>query len=562
MLLAASLNGLHAPESNASDSPPEPDCITVSFSEDDPATRTVVDGYSCSGSVVIPNGVTSIGNYAFQGAAGLTSISIPNSVKSIGTSAFRNASSLNTVTFEDGSLLETIGQEAFLGNLALTRIVIPKTVNSIGAYAFLGADSLLSVSFEEDSELLEIPYQAFKQATLLNDLKLPQNLQFIKAAAFENAISLSSILIPASVIEIEEYAFYGATSLRNVRFLGSPPVIRTGAFSALVDPDAKALVNRSQFESFTAATIDQSPNWSELTVEVFTFPSGDTTCLVKTTSIIVNGVDCVGPITISNTMTSLQDNSFFSAESLTSITLPSTLTSIGARAFESATSLSLIRLMGAAPSVGVDAFLNVAIDTIARIDQVHQSSYVLVDGLWNGLVLDVIIPPVSNTITSVNTALDREIERLREAEKKLARANLVTLARGSAPLTLDLFNQASISGVTAKNFAGVAAEITELPIDRRSQIDEILKIARKFEVVDKVASSDRIYSSMLQEVGLISQDSNHKAALTAVLRKLPSSERSSYLAIKQAIDAQMAEIQTRKTRLSEVVAQIAARRKG
>jgi hypothetical protein len=87
-------------------------------------------------------------------------------------------------------------------------------------------------------------------------------------------------------------------------------------------------------------------------------------------------------------------------------------------------------------------------------------------------------------------------------------------------------------------------------------------VARKFEVVDKVASNQQIYASMLQEVGLISQDSKHKAAITSAIRKLPASERSSYIAIQQAINIQMAEIQSRKDRFATVLAAIASRRAG
>ena len=579
-VLSTSLIGFNTPQSNASDPPAEPDCFTVNVSGENSETRTVIDGYSCTGSVVIPSGVTSIGNSAFQGAAGLTDITIPSSVTSIGDSAFQGTTSLASISLPNS--VTSIGSNAFQDATALTSITIPNGVTEIADWTFFRATSLTFVGIP--STVTSIGSRAFRGATALASITIPNSVTSIGTSAFEDASALTGIIIPNGVTEIGAYTFYratslthaeipssvtsigihaflGATALSSVRFLGAPPTLSTEVFH-LVDPDAKALVNRSKLESFTAADDYPLDEWAGLTLEVYTFPTGDLSCLEKVSTSIFSGVDCVGPITIPNTTTSLQDNSFFNAESLTSITLPSTLTSIGARAFESATSLSLVRLMGAAPSVGVDAFLNVASGITARIDQVHQSSYVLVDGLWNGLVLEVIIPPVSNTTTSGSTALDREIERLREAEKKLARDNLVTLVKESAPLTLDLFNQASISGVTAKNFAGVAAEIAELPIDRRSQIDEILKVARKFEVVDKVASSDRIYSSMLQEVGLISQDSKHKAALTAALRKLPASERTSYLAIKQAIDAQMAEIQTRKTRLSEVVAQIAARRKG
>ena len=578
LIFSASIIGFSTPQSIASSPPFESGdiaCLTITES-------VVTSGSDCNGSISIPEGVTDIGDSAFYFANSLTSIFIPEGVRTIGSSAFQSASALASISIPNSVI--SIGHSAFRGTTLLETIRIPNGVTEIADLTFYEATSLQSV--EIPNTVTSIGFRAFYKTLALASITLPNSITTIEGQAFEEARALTSIVIPKGVTLIRSFTFYRASaltyveipssvttidsqafldmeSLQTIRLLGLPPTTGMEAFH-LLDANAKALINRSKWESFTASDnyLSVSNKWAGLTLEVYTFPTGDLSCLEKVSTSILSGVDCVGPITIPNNTSSLQDNAFSNAESLTSITLPSTLTSIGARAFESATSLSLVRLLGAAPTVGTDAFLNIASGSIARIDQVHQSSYVLVDGLWNWLVLEVIIPPVSNTTASGNAALDREIERLREAEKKLARTNLVTLAKGSAPLTLDLFSQASISGVTAKNFPGVAAEIAELPIDRRSQIDEILKIARKFEVVDKVASSDRIYSSMLQEVGLISQDSKHKAALTAALRKLPASERTSYLAIKQAIDAQMAEIQSRKTRLSEVVAQIAARRKG
>ena len=60
-----------------------------------------IGGEEVEGDLVIPNGVTSISNYAFDGCTGLTSVTIPDSVTSIGNNAFRDCSSLTSVTFEN-----------------------------------------------------------------------------------------------------------------------------------------------------------------------------------------------------------------------------------------------------------------------------------------------------------------------------------------------------------------------------------------------------------------------------------------------------------------------------
>ena len=109
----------------------------------------------------------------------------------------------------------------------------------------------------------------------------------------------------------------------------------------------------------------------------------------------------------------------------------------------------------------------------------------------------------------------------------------------------------------------VQAEIAAVPEASRSELAPILKIARKYEVVGMVAS-DRVtavYSNSLIEIGLIPADSKHKAALTEAIKQLPVSERSSYGAIKEALDAEMREIKVRKDRLAAVLARIASRGK-
>jgi uncharacterized phage protein gp47/JayE len=118
-----------------------------------------------------------------------------------------------------------------------------------------------------------------------------------------------------------------------------------------------------------------------------------------------------------------------------------------------------------------------------------------------------------------------------------------------------MFSKAEISGVTEANIAAVQAEIAALPQTSRADLSQVLKIARKYEVVGKIASDQfaSVHSDSLIEIGLIPEDSQNKAAITAAIKKLPLSDRSSYAVIKKAIDAEIAEIQTRKDRLAKVI---------
>ena len=199
----------------------------------------VSSGTSCAGAVVIPAGVTSIGDSAFQSATALTSITIPASVTSIGANAFRNATALTSITFATGSTLTSIGANAFYGTTALTSITIPASVTSIGTSAFQSATALTSVTFAAGSTLASIGANAFALAT-----------------------SLTSITIPASVTSIGANAFHSATSLTSVYFLGDAPTAGSSAFTN-VAAGAKAYI-----ETGATGFGSAGDNWNGLVVEV------------------------------------------------------------------------------------------------------------------------------------------------------------------------------------------------------------------------------------------------------------------------------------------------------
>ncbi len=95
-------------------------------------------------SIVVKDGVTSIGQYAFAGCTGLTSVTIPNSVTKIGGYAFYGCTGLTSVTI--GNSVTSIEDATFYDCSGLTSVTIPNSVTKIGEYAFSGCTRLTSVT--------------------------------------------------------------------------------------------------------------------------------------------------------------------------------------------------------------------------------------------------------------------------------------------------------------------------------------------------------------------------------------------------------------------------------
>ena len=203
--------------------------------------------------IVIEDGVTSIGDYAFWNCTGLTSISIPNNVTSIGSSAFESCSQLASI--EIPSSVTSIGDYAFSGCSGLTSVNIPEDVTSIGERVFMNCSQLASI--EIPKSVTSIGKYAFSGCSGLTSITILGGVTSIGDFAFSSCSQLASIEIPSSVTSIGNSAFWNCTGLTSITIPNRVTSIGNFAFrycrslASITIPDSVTSIGVVAFDSCT-----------------------------------------------------------------------------------------------------------------------------------------------------------------------------------------------------------------------------------------------------------------------------------------------------------------------
>lgn len=195
-------------------------------------------------SIVLREGVTRIGDYAFYDCTELKSVEIPEGVTQIGESAFACCQSLEAVTIP-GSVTE-IGEGAFESCCDLLVLELTSGLKRVGAFAFSECFSLRALDLPDTVERIE--RSAFT-GTALQELVIPSNVQEIGDNAFNGCIRLSSLTLSEGIRVIEEMAFSNCSDLTEVLIPASVERLGDGVFAdclamtqIAVDPDSEHFV--------------------------------------------------------------------------------------------------------------------------------------------------------------------------------------------------------------------------------------------------------------------------------------------------------------------------------
>ena len=254
-------------------------------------------------SVILPDSITKICDYAFYGCLNMKTVNIPDSVTEIGENAFCLCEKLESINIPDG--ITVIREETFSCCKSLEIVCIPETVTEIGERAFSSCEKLKTVNIPDT--ITEISKQAFRDCLQLNSITIPDSVTKIGYEAFK-CCGFKEIQIPESVTYIDDRAFADS------------------ALESIDVPDTVKHMGKCVFQS------------SHL--KSFTVPK----CMTELQDGEFFYCRYLQEINIHENVTSIGNNAFEECYSIKSIVIPDSVTSIGDNVFKKCYALESVKL--------------------------------------------------------------------------------------------------------------------------------------------------------------------------------------------------------------------------
>ena len=376
--------------------------LTLKKYAGDAASVTIPDGVTIVGdsafnentsltAVVLPDSVVTIGANAFQSCTGLTKaelssklekianyafdyckalkeIQIPETVTEIDIGAFQYCAGLTELTLPEG--LQTIGESAFVGCSGLTRLAIPDGVQSVGINAFHSTNAQLccSMGSRAAEALSRVGYDFYTETWKLR-YTFDSDKQVNGLCAERYLGSDAAVTLPEGTTLIGGSAFKDCAFITSVTLPEKLLSIGNYAFSGctglteIVIPDSVTTIGSYAFSGCTGLTEIVIPD-SVTTIGSYAF-SG---CTGLTEIVIPDSVTAIGNYAFSGCtgltrvvlpagLTAIPDCCFNNCEKLPGIAIPETVTSIGSCAFRYCSALTAITLPQGLQTLGANAFL-------------------------------------------------------------------------------------------------------------------------------------------------------------------------------------------------------------
>ena len=310
-------------------------------------------------SLILPESLTSIGNWTFCGMSKLGRIVIPNAVTTIGEYTFADDSALESAKLSTSCAWLQQGLFSECGKLQA--ITIPTVVTKMDTQMFTNCKSLITATFEDGTDLIEMGYGAsnkeyglfrdcpieslylgrwlsystkdnsendapnrapFCHIPTLNNLTIGKNVGVIDKFMFSYCTGLEDVFLPDNITSVGMWGFRGCTSLKSVRLSQNLSQIADYGFS-----ECSSLDNVVFPASMTSVADNSFSN-----------------CTSLRKLDLGSSLKIIGP------------SAFQNCTALEGIDMPKTLEGLGVESFAGCTSLPYVEVKGEVPSVGKQAF--------------------------------------------------------------------------------------------------------------------------------------------------------------------------------------------------------------
>ncbi|MGN0448279.1 MAG: leucine-rich repeat domain-containing protein [Acutalibacteraceae bacterium] len=360
------------------------------------------------GKVILPDGLTSIGVYAFHGTM-IESINIPDGITTIANYTFYQCTNLKSVSLSDS--VTSIGAVAFSGCENLYDIAIPSGVTSIGGGAFSGCKSIEKIEIPDGVESLV--NGVFTNCTGLKELSIPVSVKLERSNSYsyypfkgcsniEKIIftkgngtmylycsysdfptyisrnTLKEVIFEDGVKNIQSYTCFNCTALEKVTIPDSVTEIGDSAFCGCSGMVGKVILP----DGLTSIGVYA---FHGTMIESINIPDGITTIANYTFYQCTN----LKSVSLSDSVTSIGAVAFSGCENLYDIAIPSGVTSIGGGAFSGCKSIEKIEIPDGVESLVNGVFTNctglkeLSIPVSVKLERSNSYSYYPFKGCSN-----------------------------------------------------------------------------------------------------------------------------------------------------------------------------------
>ena len=320
--------------------------------------------FNCSPTVtevVLPEGITAIGDHAFQMCDKLRSVTFPESLKSVGDGAFAFCESLRGADLPER--VRSIGRDAFYQCSSLRSVTIPQGVKTIEDFTFTYCASLPGVSLP--GSLTAIGAYAFSGCSALTGVTIPEGVTSVGEFAFCDCAALAAVTLPESLRTLGGEAFSWCGALRDVTFASPETAVGGLAFygtpwlaSQRAENDWIRIGGDHWVYAGSASqlTIPQGIGSFDLnrsrTVERLTVPAGVTAIGDHA----LEDCDALRSVTLRAGLTEIGEYAFCGCDALRGVVVPESVTRIGDWAFSGCDALTNVVIPCGAKTIGDNAF--------------------------------------------------------------------------------------------------------------------------------------------------------------------------------------------------------------